>query len=170
MKIVLMNIKVKDNSQILLRLPGIFGSLIHPYHLNHANNSKYYVILIPLNRPTFAFTLKLKIMKKLISIAFAAFIVLMSSQVYGQQGKTEKTDKTDKSVVVKSDKTDNDDKMIIVKDKDRDALRDSLDKKDHSVKIDANKNDKKSVTKKTEVKDKGDKKVKKTTKTVKDNK
>jgi hypothetical protein len=108
-------------------------------------------------------------MKKFISIVFAVCIVLMSSQVYGQQGKTEKTDKTDKSVVVKSDKTGND-KMIIVKDKDRDALRDSLDKKDHSVKIDAKKNDKKTVTKKTEVKDKGDKKVKKTTKTVKDNK
>lgn len=93
----------------------------------------------------------------------------MSGQLYGQQGKTEKIDKSDKSVVVKSDKTGND-KMVIVKDKDRDALKDSLNKKDHSVKMNADKNDKKTVTRKTEVKDRGDKKVKKTTKTVKENK
>jgi hypothetical protein len=65
MKIVLLKTSIDDISFILCRLYRFFRLLKTHHHLNHANIKKYYVILIPLNRPTFAFTFKIKNYEKI---------------------------------------------------------------------------------------------------------
>ncbi len=82
-------------------------------------------------------------MKKLVLLVFAASLMLMAGQLYGQQGKKE-TEKTKKEMVVK---------------KNKDASRDSVNKKANTKK--------ETTVKKTEKKGDGTKKTTTTKKTKK---